>query len=242
MLDFSKMNYNTADKLAYKLDEAAEVFSDHAHLVGHEYAASKLKRAVDITGALIASPFASLISVPTVVAILLADRHKPIFAQERFSNGDWFTMYKYKSMRKHEASEVPAFKCADDPRVTKLGKYLRRTSIDEFPQLWNILKGDMSFVGPRPLESTRQTEVIGCLQESGEIKLLAKYLNTLEFHKGGVLAPEALHGRGDLYADATGFRRMTEVVAEYGETASPVVDFKIAARHIPLIFKGTGAH
>lgn len=86
----------------------------------------------------------------------------PIFAQDRVGrNGKVFRFYKLRSMvpnaeAKLEAlldqneMEGPAFKIANDPRITKVGRFIRKTSIDELPQLWNILKGDMSIVGPRP--------------------------------------------------------------------------------------------
>jgi len=86
----------------------------------------------------------------------------PIFAQTRIGrDGVPFTFYKFRSMcpnaeTKLEAllpfneMEGPAFKIKEDPRITRVGKFIRKTSIDELPQLWNILKGDMSIVGPRP--------------------------------------------------------------------------------------------
>ncbi len=86
----------------------------------------------------------------------------PIFVQNRIGkNGKVFKFYKFRSMVPNAESlldtlleqnemDGPAFKMKDDPRITKFGKFIRKTSIDELPQLWNILKGDMSFVGPRP--------------------------------------------------------------------------------------------
>ncbi len=86
----------------------------------------------------------------------------PVFKQTRVGkDGKLFTMYKLRSMHTHAEEELddlinknemsgPAFKMTNDPRVTSIGRFIRRTSIDELPQLWNIIKGDMSIVGPRP--------------------------------------------------------------------------------------------
>lgn len=100
-----------------------------------------------------------------VIALLIvidSPGASPIFSQIRVGrDGKEFKFYKFRSMcpdaeAKLEAlldqneMEGPAFKIQDDPRITRMGKFIRRTSIDELPQLWNILKGDMSIVGPRP--------------------------------------------------------------------------------------------
>lgn len=86
----------------------------------------------------------------------------PIFAQTRVGrDGKLFTFYKFRTMRPNAEAELedllpynemegPVFKIRNDPRITRIGKFLRKTSIDELPQLWNILRGDMSIVGPRP--------------------------------------------------------------------------------------------
>lgn len=99
-----------------------------------------------------------------VAAIIVIDSPgaSPIFAQTRVGrDGKTFTFYKFRSMCPNaeaqlesllDANEMqgPTFKIKDDPRITRVGKFIRRTSIDELPQLWNVLKGEMSIVGPRP--------------------------------------------------------------------------------------------
>ncbi|MGL5650229.1 MAG: sugar transferase [Paraclostridium sp.] len=122
-----------------------------------------LKRLIDITGSLIGLIILSPIFIVVSIAIKVEDPKGSIFfGQER--NGKYpktFKMYKFRSMV-HNAEALleqlkaqnemngPAFKMKNDPRITKVGKFIRKTSIDELPQLINILKGDMSFVGPRP--------------------------------------------------------------------------------------------
>ena len=95
-------------------------------------------------------------------AIMIDSPGNPIFVQERVGRGGKvFRFYKFRSMvpnaesmlddlLKYNEMEGPAFKMKDDPRITRVGRFIRKSSIDELPQLWNILKGDMSIVGPRP--------------------------------------------------------------------------------------------
>lgn len=103
--------------------------------------------------------------VMLIVALIIwldSPKASPVFAQDRVGrDGKPFRFYKFRSMipdaeeklddllQKNEM-EGPAFKIKDDPRITRVGKFIRKTSLDELPQLWNILKGDMSIVGPRP--------------------------------------------------------------------------------------------
>lgn len=99
----------------------------------------------------------------TAVAIVIDDPSAgPIFSQERVGrNGKPFKFYKFRSMCPNAEAKLgdlldqnemdgPVFKIKDDPRITRVGKFIRKTSLDELPQLWNILRGDMSIVGPRP--------------------------------------------------------------------------------------------
>ena len=110
------------------------------------------KRLFDIVLSGLALVVLSPVLLLTVIAIKLDSKGPAIFAQKRLGlHGREFTFYKFRSMTvgaEHTGSGV--YSEAGDPRVTKVGKILRATSIDELPQLWNILKGDMSIVGPRP--------------------------------------------------------------------------------------------
>lgn len=122
-----------------------------------------LRRFQDILFSLISIIVLSPVMLITAIAILIDDpKGSPIFSQIRVGRtGKKFKMYKFRSMvvdaedrlkelLKNNEMDGPAFKITDDPRITRVGKFIRKTSIDELPQLFNILKGDMSIVGPRP--------------------------------------------------------------------------------------------
>ena len=111
-----------------------------------------LKRLMDICGGLVGCIFTGIITIFVGPAIYLASPGPIFFSQERVGkNGKKFKMYKFRSMAMQTAAEEKkGWTVRNDPRVTGIGKILRRTSIDELPQLFNILKGDMSLVGPRP--------------------------------------------------------------------------------------------
>ncbi|WP_235867302.1 sugar transferase [Priestia abyssalis] len=122
-----------------------------------------LKRFMDIFGAIAGLTLLGFIFLVVAVAIKLEDPKGPVFfSQKRVGkDGKEFEMYKFRSMvtdaekrlealLKHNETTGAMFKMKNDPRVTKIGRFIRKTSIDELPQLWNVLKGDMSLVGPRP--------------------------------------------------------------------------------------------
>lgn len=120
------------------------------------------KRIFDVVGASVLLIPSSLIMIPFIVAIVASDGGNPFFSQVRLTEkGKPFRMYKLRSMcldaekkfaevQKENKSDGLAFKSDDDPRITKIGKFIRKTSIDELPQFVNVIKGDMSLIGPRP--------------------------------------------------------------------------------------------
>nr|WP_170943914.1 sugar transferase [Leptolyngbya sp. BC1307] len=126
----------------------------------HPSVRSKAKRAMDIIGAFVGLGLTAVLTVVVAIAIKREDGGPIFFAQTRCSwMGKRFTIWKFRSMvtdaeaRKREVAnkvEGPLFKNDNDPRITQIGRFLRRTSLDEFPQFWNVLKGDMSLVGTRP--------------------------------------------------------------------------------------------
>lgn len=111
-----------------------------------------LKRIIDFLGALFAILLASPIMIGAAMAIKCTSKGPIIFKQERIGlHNEPFKMYKFRSMvQQTDEEEKKGWTVKDDPRVTKVGAFLRKTSLDELPQLFNILKGDMSLVGPRP--------------------------------------------------------------------------------------------
>lgn len=114
-----------------------------------------IKRFLDIVGSILILPFLLIIMIPIAIMIKLEDRG-PVFYNAPRVGKDMkeFPMYKFRSMKVNAPDirnkDGSTFNSDDDPRVTKIGRILRKTSIDEIPQILNVLKGDMSFVGPRP--------------------------------------------------------------------------------------------
>ena len=120
------------------------------------------KRVMDILGAGCGLVLLSPVIIIVAILVKFSSKGPIFFSQKRVGkNGKEFNMYKFRSMvvNAEELKEKlaaqnemsgPMFKMKDDPRVTKVGKFIRKTSLDELPQLWNVIKGDMSLVGPRP--------------------------------------------------------------------------------------------
>ncbi|MFB4321134.1 sugar transferase, partial [Priestia sp. BR_2] len=122
-----------------------------------------IKRMIDILGSLLGIIFLSWLFIAIAIAIKLEDPKGPVFFKQKRvgKDGSEFYMYKMRSMvsnaeelldslLQHNEVAGAMFKMKNDPRITKIGRFIRKTSIDELPQLWNVLKGDMSLVGPRP--------------------------------------------------------------------------------------------
>ena len=136
----------------------------------HPSVFSKTKRLVDIMGALLGLFITAILSIPIAIVMQLDDPGPVLYSQIRCGlQGKPFRIWKFRSMvidadkNQHlvtNQAKGHIFKNENDPRVTKLGSFLRRTSLDEFPQFWNVLTGDMSLVGTRPptLEEVAQYE------------------------------------------------------------------------------------
>ena len=122
-----------------------------------------VKRILDLILALLATPLVAFVCIIFGMFIWLEDRGSIFYmAKRRGQNGTIFSMYKLRSMKMNAPDirnkDNSTFNSADDPRVTKIGRFLRKTSIDELPQVFNILKGDMSWIGPRPVTTDRTLE------------------------------------------------------------------------------------
>lgn len=150
------------------------------------------KRFFDIVLSTIGLVLVAVVFIPTAIAIYLEDRG-PIFynASRLGKNGKVFKMYKFRSMKVNapdlRKADGSTYNGEDDPRLTKVGKFIRKTSIDEMPQLINVIKGDMSLIGPRPDLPEHIKEYVG--NESRKLEVLpgitgysqAYYRNSIEW-------------------------------------------------------------
>ena len=110
-----------------------------------------LKRAVDVAFSLVGLVIAAVPMALTAIAVWLDDGQPVLYRQTRVGqHGREFTLFKFRSMRNDAEGAVPIWATEGDNRVTRIGRFIRLTRLDELPQLWNVLRGDMSFVGPRP--------------------------------------------------------------------------------------------
>lgn len=114
-----------------------------------------IKRLIDLFLAILVIPFVLIVFIPIYLAIKLEDRGSVIYSSSRLGvEMEEFAMYKFRSMMENAPdirnSDGTTYNAVDDARVTKVGHFLRKTSLDELPQIFNVLKGDMSFIGPRP--------------------------------------------------------------------------------------------
>ena len=202
----------------------------------HPSVNSRSKRALDIVGGLVGLFLTLLVYIPVAIIIKLDDGGPVFFAQTRCSwLGKRFKIWKFRSMvtdaeaRKSEvANEVegPLFKNENDPRITKIGGFLRKTSLDEFPQFWNVVKGDMSLVGTRPPtpDEIEQYEV-GQWQR----------LNV----KPGMTGEWQVNGRSSI----TKFEDVIKLDLRYQENWSFFYDIKLIVRTVLVLFsKESGAH
>ena len=194
------------------------------------------KRSMDLVGAAIGLVLLSTIMVLIALAVRLTSPGPMLFTQPRVGkSGRVFTFWKFRTMtvsaadRKPELADRneqtwPVFKMKQDPRVTRLGRVLRRTSLDELPQLWNVLKGDMSLVGPRPptLDEVQEYE--------------RWHLRRLELTPG-LTCIWQVSGRSLI-----GLADWVRMDLQYAERRSVLVDLMLLARTIPAVLSGRGAH
>ena len=203
---------------------------------GESVAYRVVKRALDLAGAL-GGLLLLIPLLPFIVVMIKLETSGPVlFKQERVGKrGRLFHCYKFRSMsvdaeaRKLELAHLneasgAAFKIKDDPRITRVGRFLRRSSLDEFPQLWNILRGDMSVVGPRPQIPSEVAEYT----PKQALRLLAT---------PGLTCLWQVSGRSQLDFDA-----WMELDLEYVRNRSLRYDLGILARTLPAVIERKGAY
>ena len=178
------------------------------------------KRVLDIFISLSAMIILSPIFVAIVIAVRLSSKGPAVFKQRRAGkNGEPFVFYKFRTMKVDVDPFGPSPKSGKDPRLTKVGKFLREYSLDELPQLFNILKGDMSFVGPRPLYLSQMSE----WSRQQKKRLLVK---------PGLTGLAQISGRGGLTRE-----EKLELDVKYVETTSLLTDIKIILATIAHVFR-----
>ncbi len=207
-----------------------EIIAKKEELVKDHIIYLTLKRLMDIIGSSLGLLLASPIMLIVAILIKLEDPKGPIlFSQVR--NREYpktFKMYKFRSMYVDAEERLqdlmhlneqsgPAFKIKDDPRITKIGKFIRKTSLDELPQLFNVLKGDMSLVGPRPAIPR-------------EVEQYTTYQKQRLFVKPGLTCIWQVSGRNNIEFD-----QWVELDIEYIKTRSLWLDIKLILLTIPAL-------
>ena len=201
----------------------------------YDYRKLLLKRLMDIVGSLVGIIFTILIGIIIAPPLLIESPGPLIFKQKRVGkNGRYFYMYKFRSMyvdaeerkaelMKQNEMDGLMFKMENDPRVTKVGKFIRKTSIDEFPQFFNVLKGDMSLVGTRP-------------------PTLDEFVHYKSYHKRRLSAKPGITGLWQVSGrnDIEDFEDVVKLDLEYIDNWSLGLDVKILLKTVGAVFKHTG--
>jgi len=216
----------------FNTDLILRVFSSHV-----DENALLVKRAMDIVGAALLLILTSPILIAAAMAVKLDSSGPALFVQKRVGyNKRLFDCYKLRTMRQDaeamqdqleelNVSGGSTFKIPDDPRVTRLGRFLRKSSIDELPQLFNVLLGDMSLVGPRPLP-VRDWE-----------RFQKDWPRRRFSVRPGITCLWQISGRNRI-----GFERWMELDMEYIDNWSLLLDVEILLKTIPAVFRREGAY
>lgn len=196
-----------------------------------------VKTLIDFTGSLVLLILAAPLFIAAAIAVKVSSPGPILFRQRRAGlNGHPFTMLKFRTMvtnaeqLKHELANLnemsgPVFKVTNDPRVTPVGRFLRKWSIDEFPQLWNVFRGEMSLVGPRPLP----VDEVARFDDLAHRRRLSV--------KPGLTCLWQVSGRNNV----KDFKEWVRLDLEYIDNWSLWLDLRILARTVPAVFSGAGA-
>jgi len=208
------------------------------HMVSLNTTERFIKRCIDIIGSLFGIILSSPVMLITAILIKIESEGPVIFKQERVGqNGRHFFMYKFRSMcvdaeeKKQELMEQNEmdssfmFKMQDDPRITKVGRFIRKTSIDELPQFFNVLKGDMSLVGTRP-PTLDEVE----LYERGHWRRMSI--------KPGITGMWQVSGRSSI----TDFDEIVELDTQYIDRWNVLLDIQILIKTVLQVFRKKGAY
>lgn len=200
------------------------------------------KRIVDLSLTLLLAPFLLLAAAVVVLLIRLDSPGPVLFRQKRLgANGSEFTMYKFRSMYANcgeaahrqaikefiqgkalNSNTIRSYKLEGDPRITRIGRFIRATSLDELPQFWNVLRGDMTLVGPRP-----------------PIPYEVAYYN--EYHWLRLSGKPGLTGLWQVYGRSrVKFQEMVEMDITYLQQQSIWQDLKLIILTLPIMCKGHG--
>ncbi len=209
--------------------------------VSYTAVAYRVKRLFDIVAVLCGGLLISPILIATAVAIKLDTKGPVFFVDRRYGKGGRvFPFYKFRSMvvdapnmretlDDDNETDGVLFKMEDDPRITRVGHFIRKYSIDELPQLWNVIIGDMNLVGPRPLPVRDLLDI----EDNAEWKYWFEQRSNV---KPGISGLWQVLGRSDL-----GFKRMVELDIYYIEHWSLWLDIQILLKTIPVVVSGRGA-
>ncbi len=195
-----------------------------------------MKRLFDVAVVLLTAPLSVSLVVVSAAALAVELRGNPFFVQERVGlHGRRFPMYKLRTMRHASAGHEPQYAVQDwttyvfappdrpDPRITRLGALARKTSIDELPNLWNVFRGDMSLVGPRPEIPPLVDQYPDCYQRRHDVL-------------PGIAGLAQVEGRSDL-----AYAEVMKYDLEYVDTRSFLGDLRILMKTLAVVARGSGA-